>query len=359
MSGSKNAFGGGRGAWTRVTRSRRCPICKGDSWCSVRSDGNLVVCMRNSGGIERTDANGVTYYVHVLDGATPRGEVGPDVGGAPIADVVTLDEAHRMVLAQLRLTDEHAASLERRGLSRTEIRTRGYRTLPLEGRSALARTVVEHLGESAARSIPGVFVGGDGDRTWWSFAGSPGLVIPVRNTDGLIVALKIRRDSDDDGPRYTYVSSGSKGGPRAMLAVHVPLFGESVDWTEARVTEGELKADAASVLSSIPTISIPGVGSWRAALPVLDTLGVKRVRVAFDADHRTKPEVGIALALLIRGCVDARLGVTVETWDSSTAKGIDDALVRRATVRVTEDATTYASLIAERAVDTRGARVAA
>ena len=62
-----------------------------------------------------------------------------------------------------------------------------------------------------------------------------------------------------------------------------------------RVTEGELKADVATALSDIFTISVPGVGAWRTALPILRTLKPKEVRLAFDSDCIRNPNVARAI----------------------------------------------------------------
>ena len=60
-------------------------------------------------------------------------------------------------------------------------------------------------------------------RRWWSLAGAAGLLIPVRNLDGHIVALKVRADVPGDGPKYTTISSAKHGGPSPGAQVHVPL----------------------------------------------------------------------------------------------------------------------------------------
>ncbi len=331
MSASKETHArfGGRG-WQRAIRSRRCPVCGGDSWCTWPGDASIVVCMRNVSDIARTAVDGTEYWVHVLNpDARPEYVAGPGANEADVerADVDTLDQAYRMLLSELRLNDAHAANLSQRGLDASEIRARGYRTFPLEGRSAIARRIVERLGETAARGVPGVYVAERDGRTYWTLGGSPGLLIPLLDASGRMVALKVRRDEAGDGPRYTYISSRAHGGARAMLAVHVPRF--VGDRTLVRVTEGELKADVATVISSTLTISVPGVGSWQAALPVLREIGATSAIVTFDADHRTKPEVGFAVAALARAVVAAGLELVIERWDAAAGKGIDDVLAAR------------------------------
>jgi hypothetical protein len=50
--------------WRRVSRSDPCPVCEGDSWCTVTADGRTVRCMRVSEGARRTDEKGA--HIHVL-----------------------------------------------------------------------------------------------------------------------------------------------------------------------------------------------------------------------------------------------------------------------------------------------------
>lgn len=318
--------------WVRVRRADRCPVCDGTSWCSYAADGSVAACMRDSTGLEQTDASGQTYYLHVLDSSVPRRDgAGPDaMQHEDRAPVAMLDEAYRYVLASLSLSESHHRDLATRGLSDDEIRARQYRTLPIEGRGAIGKSVAARIGEASVRGVPGMRVGTDGTRSWWTLGGSAGLVVPVRNADGLVVALKVRADGETDGPRYTYVSSASKGGASAMLAVHVPTMRDDADCSEVRVTEGELKADVATALS-LPTISIPGVGAWRLAAPVAKRLGASAVRVALDADHRTKPEVGEALCSLVRDLAACGMAVSIERWDSERGNGIDDVLRRYGT----------------------------
>lgn len=368
MSRTKDGIGyvvsGGRGAWRNVSSRVRCPICGHDSWCSIRSDGALVACRRDSHGIARTDRSGVDYWIHALDSQTSASnsfDAGPEAQTfTERVDDETLDSAHRILLAELTLAATHRTALEARGLPPDEIRTREYRSLPLEGRSALARKLVDRLGETAARGVPGVYVREDGGRTWWTFGGSPGLLIPVRDIAGRIVALKVRRDEAGDGPRYTYVSGATHGGARAALAVHVPLLPAAVSRDIVRVTEGELKADVAFVLSELPTVSLPGVGSWRAAVPALQALAATGVILSFDVDHSAKPEVGEALAFLVHDCDRAGLRVAIERWDVRCGKGIDDVLCAGHAGRLRfvcgASAIAYADSLLDRAARVRGGR---
>jgi len=94
-----------------------------------------------------------------------------------------------------------------------------------------------------------------------------------------------------------------------------------------RVTEGELKADVATNLSGILTVSVPGVSAWRGVIPVLAGLAPRTVHLAFDADAATNPLVARAAEATAKAVALEGYDVLLEGWDRMLAKGIDDALV--------------------------------
>jgi hypothetical protein len=97
-----------------------------------------------------------------------------------------------------------------------------------------------------------------------------------------------------------------------------------------RLTEGELKADVATTLSGIPTLSAPGVGSWRLAVPVLKDLGARTVHVAFDQDG--KPATLAAMEAALLDLTREGFEVKLDWWDGQAGKGIDDALAGGASI---------------------------
>ena len=237
----------------------------------------------------------------------------------------------------LALSDAHRVALVRRGLPEAEVRLRGYRTLAdLQGALAAGAAAQRAVGAALAR-VPGFRrrPPADGGAPVWGLSAHPGLLIPVRDPHGRIVALKVRRDDIEDGrpanPRYVYASSARWGGPGPGAPPHLPLLAApplpSPIVAVVRITEGELKADVATVLSRIRTVSVAGVGVWRSALPVLRYLGARRVLLAFDADAGRKPAVARALYALC-WALQAESGVEValEQWDEADGKGIDDLL---------------------------------
>ena len=121
------------------------------------------------------------------------------------------------------------------------------------------------------------------------------------------------------------VSSTKYGGPGPGAPVHVPHhIGLSLE--VIRVTEGELKADVATVLTGILTLAIPGVPAWRAAIPVLQQGQPRTIRLAFDADWRINPVVARALAAAAMALTTQGWSVLVEVWDPAQGKGIDDVV---------------------------------
>ncbi len=222
------------------------------------------------------------------------------------------------LLAALELSAAHFGALLARGLSADQIEKREYRTSD----AAKFRTVVDRLldehGRETLLEVPG-FRSRNEQTTVFV---SAGLIIPVRDAGGRVVALKVRADAPGpDKPKYTWVSSppGASCGSPAHVPLGVPSTCETV-----RLTEGELKADVATVLSGVPTVSAPGVTNWHLAVPVLRSLGARRVLLAMDCDGKRVTRDATEKALL--GLAREGFAVELEVWDGARAKGIDDLL---------------------------------
>lgn len=318
---------GGRG-WADVSPLRRCPVCGGQSWCQVARDGLTVLCKRvGNGGRPKSNRDGVDYYAHHLGARpwTPSPEAPDPTTARASAD--DCDRAYRAALAALRLDDCDREGLRARGLDDGAIAANGYRSLGITGRSRIARAVVDAVGEHVAPGVPGLaWNTGDNDRGWWTFKGSAGLLIPVRDLAGRIVALKVRRRDVEPGQqRYLYVTSARAGGPSAASVVHVPRAALELRHRPLVITEGELKADVSTALCGRPVVSLPGVGAWRMALDVVDAWGAPEVAVAFDADARSNHNVARALVCLVDALRASGARVSTWRWDGP-AKGLDDYL---------------------------------
>ena len=326
-----------RGNWVRVSNNSPCAVCKSSDWCSVSADGTVRKCMKVADGAFRTkkDKNGAEYYLHRFDGTAPLPPAPPppSILVSDRADGETLHRVYTALLARLQLSEAHRDSLRQRGMCDDEIDRRCYRTLAVRGRASLARALREQLGD-AVLSVPGFIVKqGDGGRSYVTLAGAAGMLVPVRELAGRIVALLTRRDDASDGRgKYLYLSSAGTGGPGSGAPMHVPL-GVAGQTEIVRVTEGVLKSDITHALSGVPTIGLPGVASWLPALPMLRELGARTVRLALDMDAADKPTVARPLVALAEALAAEGFAVELERWPVEY-KGIDDALAAGATVEV-------------------------
>ena len=241
---------------------------------------------------------------------------------------ISLEERHAAytaMLEHLTLLDKHHENLLERGLSEERIIRNQYRSMPEteQGRRLLA---------SLLRSCGFDLLGVPGFRTYygdWTLAGPNGLIIPVRNKEGLIQGVKIRLD-DADAPerKYRWLSSRDMtNGTRSYSWVHVT---GDITSKRAYLTEGPLKGDVASFLAHDALfVCTGGVNSLNGLTDTLRSLNVTEVVEAMDMDQNTKPEVRKAI-LAMRKKVQAvkRWKYAKYTWDPAY-KGVDDYLLSR------------------------------
>lgn len=326
-------------AWRQVTSSEPCPICGKSDWCRRSADGAAAICRRvdTGEGQEREDRAGGTFWLYHLNGAPQRPYTPPTDAEPDRGDPDTLHRVYAALLKSLALSAAHRDALLGRGLPAEVIQRAGYRTLPARGRAELAGKLADAFGADVCATVPGWYVKAERGESWPSLAGAAGLVVPCRDADGRIVALKVRADDPGpDRPRYSYMSSSSRGGPGPGAPVHLPVGRGDRVAGEVRLTEGELKADVATALSGLLTVSVPGVSNWRPALPVLHQLGAETVRLAFDADAETNPHVARALARCAAALQADGFRVLLETWPADAGKGIDDLLAAGGTPETKE-----------------------
>jgi hypothetical protein len=312
---------GGARAWSDVSPRHPCPVCGARSWCQVARDGATVLCKRVEGDATRENRDGVTFHVHHADARTPW--TPPASAPAPLVDRAppeVLDRAYRAALGALHLEVRDREGLRRRGLDAEHIDRGEYRSLGVTGRAAVARAIVEAVGEDLARRVPGIVRREADGRSWLSLAGDVGLVVPVRSVEGLVVALKVRRREASEGPRYRYVTSTRAGGASAASVVHRPALAPAKA-SRVGISEGELKVDVATALAGFPFVSVPGVSTWRLALDAVRAMEALEVVVALDRDEAgARATVPLVDALRAEG-----FAVTAWRWPLNF-KGVDDFL---------------------------------
>ncbi len=289
-----------------ATERDPCPICGAHKRCWRSRDGRTWRCYRSPtwgtlAGRRTVDGMGEGWTFTVGTGAAAPPTPAPPPLAADLAEPDTRNAVYRAMLSALPLSPAHRNSLRARGLPDSEIGRRQYGSLPLEGRARVARELADRFGGDTLAGVPGLVLK-DSDRRpgrrFWTLAGSPGLLVPVRDLASRTVALRVRLDAPPPGAgKYRWISSTASGGPGPGAIPHVPLDGpKGRDPDRVRLTEGELKADVATHLDPdrVLTVSVPGAGLWRQAFPILAALGVGTVRLAFDLDSRTNPDVARA-----------------------------------------------------------------
>lgn len=297
----------------------------------VSRDGYAAICMRDTDSFDGTSrelSNGQPYGFHWLSsppsGASFERYKPTDIDAPTNAPADTLHRVYSALLDALALSPAHRTNLTARGLSGAAIDTYGYRTMPPSGQRKRVLAQVKSVLGDMPDGVPGLWRG--------KLYGTEGIVIPVRDTMGRIIACKIRSDDTKDA-KYRWLSSTSDDGPGPGAPCHVPLYPLSDSITGVvRVTEGPLKADLATHLSGLHTLGIASCTSARSAIDALRALNAREVIVALDADFRSNPHVAKGLALAVKVYREAGLTVCVETWDPSSAKGIDDALMAHVTL---------------------------
>lgn len=332
------------GNWLAVSNTRPCAMCGAKRKCTYTDDGAVAKCCEKSAGAFKTtdDDVGPAYFHRLtvgtpssLPAATPTDPAGITAEQTGGLDVVAVHEIYAAMLNSLEgIAPNHLENLTKRGLNAAQSMHNGYRSMRRDIGQMLAKNLHSRFRDNLFK-VPGfskdkhsqakLYYPHIETASGWKPVNLV-LLIPVRNSAGKIVAVKIRIDDPRwNGGKYVWLTSSKSGGPKANASVHVPKGTPAVCET-VRITEGELKADVSFALDQVPVISIPGVSSYAKSLPVLRQLAAKQVLIAFDADCRTNPNVAKSLGKLYQALTEAGYAVEIEHWDIKDGKGIDDLL---------------------------------
>lgn len=227
------------GIFKNVTRSEPCPVCGGTDWCSWfprrDGDGYLLLCKRacrdGYGSSDVAGKDGRMYcFISEKNNQYIYGECQADrghfkenrekpkerfryVGKVRPAGDTTLDCVYRTILKKLHLEDRHREYLHGEGWSDSMIERSLIKSFPESDyarangyspggysptnltRKELAENVLEELGISSLKGVPGAyFKENDNGKGYWTFSGASGLLLPVFNHKGEVFRLRIRMD---------------------------------------------------------------------------------------------------------------------------------------------------------------------
>jgi DNA primase len=310
------------------TELKRCPMCDHKDNCSVSRSREVLICARVRSDHQAKDGR----WTHILRGAATAAPairlVKPPIETRR-ADNYIAHAIYSAVLLRLSLLPMHRDDLQRRGLSLSVIEREQFKSTPTDEE---ARDITAEIAESCDLSgVPGFF-----RRAVFEMVKTPsGFFIPVRDRDGLIRGLQIRKDNlrHAKDNRYQWFSSGSyPQGITSGSPCHVQHVERIKRTGQCLITEGALKAIVAGEYLSSDfggLVALAGVSTFqesfgshlKSAWPELHT-----VNIAFDRDWQQKPEVKRQLLRLIQSLKDAGgLAINVLTWEQE--KGIDDFLL--------------------------------
>ena len=236
----------------------------------------------------------------------------------PLTDIDARHETYAALLGKLSLASDHRENLLSRGLTDEQIRTFGYKTMPVVGFSALAKQLQSegyYLG-----GVPGFYHTKDG--AWTFVQERRGILIPARDQDGKIQGLQIRLDKIKKG-KFRWISSiGKQDGCKAEGWTH--MIGNPKP--TVLLTEGPLKADVIQYITGQTVIAVPGVNSLKhlkETLEYLQSQGTTKVMTCFDMDYLKNPHVRDGYYNLANILAEVGIEYGTYLWDPQF-KGLDD-----------------------------------
>lgn len=244
-----------------------------------------------------------------------------------------------------KLSAEHKEYLlKERELSEEDIEEDGYFTFPSR---RIFKNFVKALNdagmnEEILKDIPGFYK--DKSTGKYSFIKYNGIAIPIKNANGQIVGIQIRRDKvkenmsryiwfsstfleDDEGNRYENCTGS--GSPIDVV------YPKRLSCATIFITEGRFKAKKIANTFGCIAISVQGVGNWRNIIEEIKIIkrrykqvSLNNVFVAFDADMAFNIAVyQQASKMTDKIKEEMKLNLFYCMWAVEYGKGIDDMII--------------------------------
>lgn len=340
----------------RAEVQARCPYCrdhryrmylsrrldKATFWChNCGTGGNAVTLYADFNPSGRKLSNAEAYHELRKYASVHQENVSyeariPDE--KPLRPLRERSEIYLRLLELLELEEKHQANLMNRGLSAEIIRGNMYRSVPID--PVKRKKVMQCLSDQFDLSdVPGFYTG----YGKWQLSNCKhsGILIPVCSKDNQIQGLQIRLDTPPPkiivnpdgskteklGDRFRWLSTGGDyytNGTGISSFIHVA---GDLNADTLHITEGPLKADAASFLSGGNLfIGLTGVQNVRYLEQVVRELHPNRIVECIDMDLRTNPHVQRAQSKIRSICVPLCEEYVPFVWPIEQ-KGIDDYLL--------------------------------
>lgn len=261
---------------------------------------------------------------------------------SPLATPEEIDRTMRAMLNMLSVTPAHREHLHsKRGLTDEQIALLGLKSTPsYKLRHTIPRRLMD--GGYSIAGVPGFFVDKSGKWTANFTSWTAGILVPVRDINGLIRGAQIRldhpiKDDDDDpedeGTKYIWFSSSTKH-LGASSGSPVNFIGDRYART-VYVTEGNLKAGISHCLTNRTFLSIQGANNLRGleeAFQQFNESGTKLIIEALDMDKFSNECVALGAQNIYFLAKKYGMSCQSLTWNPNY-KGFDDwqiALRRKA-----------------------------
>lgn len=308
--------------------------------------GGMLALYAKVYGISNSEAYHEIWDALASDGFAPVYEVNAKGTSAAATESVhaertgveTIHQTYTALLSMLTLNSKHREHLRTvRGLTDEQIEGFGFKSTPP---SRMCHTLTERLIKQGCtvKGVPGFFINDYGKWTVKFYNRTSGIIIPIREIDGLIHGLQIRldtpiKDKDDPpekaGTKYLPLSSTGKNmGTSAGSPVH---FVGDPHARVVYVTEGALKADICHALTGrafAATIGANNVSALDGLFAHLKQNGVQEIVEADDMDKFHNKMVHNGAVKICQMAEKNGLLCQRLVWNPNH-KGMDDWLLAR------------------------------
>lgn len=336
-----------------MSKRRPCRVCGKPDFCGFSTDERTSICMRESSGSRGVSRNGGHIHVHTeipfvtthqpvtLSKTQPLAPLG--IRAAVFQELIRISPAANY--SQELVTGP--GGLLSRGLLKADALCYGALPPTKEQRATLAASLANFVrtrftnyakvhSQAELIGIPGFWQETSGAVHIWKHRNyvMPILLIPYRDAKGMIQACQMRLHQNDLAPdekRYRWLASPSdRRGTGSGTPIHFTFAPKHLPpGATVVITEGALKADTlVQFRPKARVIATSGVSCSHHQ--IIEAVRPYNTLIAFDADHRTNPQVCRQLARLIaQRIADTRahqqsLTTKVLSWNGP--KGIDDAV---------------------------------